>query len=1063
MRYLLGFLVVLALAVFTSIAGCTEGPEGDGGYSWGLPGRIDSEGVYGEPALAVSSSGSAVAVWVQYDGAVEANNFAPGVGWGAPVRIEGTVETYASEPDVAIDPDGNAMAVWYAGGTPATIMASRFSPTSGWTPAAPIDPNAGPDDSAYYPRVAMDASGNAMAVWQQSWAGMTAIAASRYVPGEGWDAPQRIDAESTGYPYEPRGVAMDPSGSAIAIWTGDDGEGGNVFANHYTPEDGWETPTAINDRGSGWAQSPELAMDGSGNGIVVWPQDDFEAGTAFITANHFTPTGGWGTAGPIEDSLSYSREPHVAMNDNGTAMVVWLGSAHGSELVSGIWSLRYTPTDGWETEPLLVQTLGDSSTSDSHPRVAVDPSDDALLVWRAYGGNEDQIWSSHYTPADGWDSSVIISFAGLSWGKGYHPQVGIDGSGKGIAVWSESGRDNVVVANRYGEAPIEDHTQLWQAICSATCARAEECSFEIQACVSECMDELSAMPCDPNQGALELCVDELADWNCQDLEYGWLPNSCAHACVGDRLCDDRTCDDENPCTEDSCDPADGLCVATPIAEGTACGNGGTCTDGRCVSEFACTEQGILDAIALGGGPHTFACNGPTTVTTSDTIVIEKDVILDGKGNLTVDGNDRHNVFLVWNTVELRNMTITGANGRHGGIDNGGVLTVTNCIVSGNQGDQSGGVHNSGTMTLNHSTVSGNRANWGGGVTNGGTMTVNNSTVSDNETGNTGEGGGGIHNRATLTINESTVSGNVAVGSRGGGISNSGTLTIHNSTISNNAGSGYASGGGIYNERDFGEPPSEGELEQRGVATLTDTFVSANAAEAGGGIQNNGEMTLIDCTVSENEARYQGAGISNGGTMTVIRSTVSGNVGEGSSEPEPEPMSASGGGFHNAGTLMLINSTLSGNVVDGTGAAISNTHYATLSITSCTLSGNTSSWDNGIAGGAMQMRNTIVDGDCGNVSIDSLGGNIESPGDRCGLGEAGDQVGVSAIELKLGALANNGGPTDTHALEAGSIAIDAVPDGACVDAQGKALETDQRGTERPQGSACDVGSFERAEP
>jgi hypothetical protein len=451
------------------------------------------------------------------------------------------------------------------------------------------------------------------------------------------------------------------------------------------------------------------------------------------------------------------------------------------------------------------------------------------------------------------------------------------------------------------------------------------------------------------------------------------------------------------------------------------------------------------------------------VTTSDTIVIDRSVILDGEGNLTVDGGNRHTVFQLWpdgvnpgqpHAAELHAMTITGGRGRNGGIMNASTLRLLNCTVSGNESEQrGGGIDNGGTLTLDYSNVSGNRADWGGGIANGGTATINNSIVRDNEASGEGEGGG-IQNGATLTINGSTISGNLAAGSRGGGISNSGTLTINDSTISNNAGSGYAGGGGIYNEGDF---------EERGTATLTNTIVSGNASNEGGGISNRGDMTLLDCTVSGNEATYTGAGISNGGTMTVNGSTISANVGEGPPEPEPEPFSASGGGFHNAGTLTLINSTLSGNVVDGSGAAILNTQYATLTITSCTLSGNSSAWDDGIVGGTLQVRNTIVDGDCGNVSIDSLGGNIESPGDTCGFSQVEDQAGVPSIQLKLGALANNGGPTDTHALEPGSVAIDTVPDGGCVDPQGKPLLTDQRAVDRPQGPACDVGSVEWVQP
>ncbi len=70
-----------------------------------------------------------------------------------------------------------------------------------------------------------------------------------------------------------------------------------------------------------------------------------------------------------------------------------------------------------------------------------------------------------------------------------------------------------------------------------------------------------------------------------------------------------------------------------------------------VDIFPCTEQGIRDAITLGGGPHTFACAGPTTVVTEAEIVIDYNVILDGEGDLTVDGNEDHRVFSVAEGIE----------------------------------------------------------------------------------------------------------------------------------------------------------------------------------------------------------------------------------------------------------------------------------------------------------------------------------------------------------------------------------------------------------------------------
>jgi hypothetical protein len=99
-------------------------------------------------------------------------------------------------------------------------------------------------------------------------------------------------------------------------------------------------------------------------------------------------------------------------------------------------------------------------------------------------------------------------------------------------------------------------------------------------------------------------------------------------------------------------------------------------------------------------------------------------------------------------------------------------------------------------------------------------------------------------------------------------------------------------------------------------------------------------------------------------------------------------------------------------------------------------------------------NTIIDGVCGeNWMPVSNGYNIESPGNTCGFDQSTDKFNVSASSLKLAPLGLNGGPTETHALVEGSVAIDAIPPEMCE------VGADQRGVTRPQGDACDVGAFE----
>ena len=208
------------------------------------------------------------------------------------------------------------------------------------------------------------------------------------------------------------------------------------------------------------------------------------------------------------------------------------------------------------------------------------------------------------------------------------------------------------------------------------------------------------------------------------------------------------CDDGNECTDDTCSA--GVCEFEAVpgptgpdepgglpGDGTVCGYyAGTCEGGSCAGTFGCTEAGIREAIAAGAGPHTFDCDGPQTATTQAEIVIDNDVILDGEGFLTVDGNDDHRVFSVAEgvTAELRGFTVTRGSSTHGsGVLNDGTLTLTNSTVSGNTAvalefPGGGGIYNDGTLTLTNSTVSGNSGTFGGGIFNGGTLTLTNSVV-----------------------------------------------------------------------------------------------------------------------------------------------------------------------------------------------------------------------------------------------------------------------------------------------------------------------------------------------
>ena len=251
-----------------------------------------------------------------------------------------------------------------------------------------------------------------------------------------------------------------------------------------------------------------------------------------------------------------------------------------------------------------------------------------------------------------------------------------------------------------------------------------------------------------------------------------------------------------------------------------------------------------------------------------------------------------------------------------------------------------------------------------------------------------------------------------------------------------------------------------------TALLADLTVTGGAADGdGGGIANSGTLTLLRAAVTANQARVaagrSGGGIASSGTLVVTQSTIAAN------------RASNGGGIDLAGALSLTNSTLSGDVAGGPGAsgaggAIHARAGATLSLVGSTVADNVAFGGSGSGGGisapSAMLANTIVANNlshppdqsatfadnCSVGALTSQGHNLSSGGD-CSLTAPGDRPGV---DPRLGPLADNGGPTDTEALLAGSPATDGGAD---------CPGLDQRGLSRPRGAACDIGAYELAPP
>lgn len=254
------------------------------------------------------------------------------------------------------------------------------------------------------------------------------------------------------------------------------------------------------------------------------------------------------------------------------------------------------------------------------------------------------------------------------------------------------------------------------------------------------------------------------------------------------------------------------------------------------------------------------------------------------------------------------------------------------------------------------------------------------------------------------------------------------------------------------------------IASRGTLTVVDSIVRDNDHWSfGGGIRSmDGTLTITNSTISGNQSDMNGGGIFHtGGPLTIRGSTISGNTARRTT--------AIGGGIitGNGTTATIVNSTVSGNTANGEAGGISNAG-GTLTIVSSTITDNHAPVAGGLAGVAT-LTNTILAGntptDCWVSPLTDGGSNLVGTGCN-GLidGKNGTMAGTPEAPLDplLGPLADNGGPTWTHALLPGSPAIGTGRGEVCADAATVAGR-DQRGETRPAGPYCDIGAYDTALP
>ncbi|HEY3393411.1 MAG TPA: choice-of-anchor Q domain-containing protein [Lacipirellulaceae bacterium] len=458
--------------------------------------------------------------------------------------------------------------------------------------------------------------------------------------------------------------------------------------------------------------------------------------------------------------------------------------------------------------------------------------------------------------------------------------------------------------------------------------------------------------------------------------------------------------------------------------------------------------------------------------------------------MTITGGDVEGTgggIRTFTELTLRDVAITN-NSAFSNAGGGGIsvrdrrLTVISSRITGNsamgRNDYGGGILGiNASISIVGSQISENMARYGGGVAVllSHMLSIENSTVENNESIHDG---GGIFSRGPVTINASVIRNNR--GENGGGLYvQPGGSTSSNSEISNSSIIGNQAtrdGGGAYLVT---------------VNLLNTTFSSNVAGAAGGGLYalnlpTMGTHAFIkDSRFIENRAGTSGGAIRTAANLRIIQSTISGNTAD-----------AHGGGiavyhFSNNDNVLTENTTITGNGANqnGGGVFIQAPNDITVALTFSTITSNFSNFDSvagGTGGGIFVARgrarldHTIVaaNRDRSSIAPDITGfiGTVLEPrysliGTNVGSGlaatpidhpdENGNLIGGSTpINPRLGPLADNGGPTRTHALLPDSSALNAGDPAARAGVDGVPLG-DQRGAQftRVYGGRIDIGAFE----
>jgi hypothetical protein len=351
------------------------------GGAWSSPvtlSKATEEAV--SPQVAISRAGATVAVWERVSGGVYALEAAAGSAqsatWQPPREVPSASSMVPLLARVATDSGGDALATWERlEGSNGVVEASFHPDGSGsWRAARTLSKTG---EYMHPPQVAMDAEGLAVAVWEDKSGERVVIDGSRKpAGGETWQPGVRVSPLPEFHNANEPQLAMDARGDAVAVWERFHEVEEIEAASMPAGSEAWRAPVTISTLvGEDEPGNQQVAIDGQGRAVVVWLRE---------TANEIEATaqngdGSWQGPAVISPPGVTPSEPVVAVDASGDGVAAWVQEAGGKALLA---SASRAAVGGWRT---AVAVPGEAKVE--APVIDIDGQGDALAAWKHYTGS----------------------------------------------------------------------------------------------------------------------------------------------------------------------------------------------------------------------------------------------------------------------------------------------------------------------------------------------------------------------------------------------------------------------------------------------------------------------------------------------------------------------------------------------------------------------------------------------------------------------------------------------------------------------------------------------------